>query len=61
MFSVTQKQCGDENEREISLKEKDILMQVKINSTNLDMQIDTFNEVMLIARKIWERLGKSKL
>lgn len=61
MLSVTQKQFGDENEREISLKEKDILIQVKINSTNLDMQIDTFSEVTLIPRKIWEQLGKSKL
>lgn len=43
------------------LKEKDIfLMQVKINNTNLDMQMDTGNKVTLIPRNIWEQLGKPK-
>lgn len=45
--------------REIfSLKEKDnILMQVKINNNNSDMQMDTGSKVTLIARKY---LGKTR-
>lgn len=52
--SVTQKQRGDENEKEIFLlKGKNILMQVKINA-NLDRQMDTGSKVMLIHRNFYE-------
>ena len=35
-------------------KKKDIILKVKINNFDLDMQMDTGNEVTLIPKYFWE-------
>ena len=42
-----------------SIKNKNIMLKVKINNSNLDMQMDTGSEVTLIPRNFWECIGKS--
>ena len=37
---------------------KDIILKVKINNFDLDVQMDTGSEVSLILRNFWERIGK---
>ena len=57
LFSKKQKQeC-----RKIEPKEKDILLKVKVNNFDLDMQIDTGSEFKLIPRHFWECTGKPTL
>lgn len=44
--SFTQNQCGDKKKERKKLKKKEnFLMQVKINNTNLHMQMDTASKV----------------
>ena len=49
---------SNKNVEKIEQKEKDIILKVKINNFNLDMQMDTGSEVTLILRNFWERIGK---
>ena len=48
----------NKNVEKIEQKKKDIIRKVKINNFNLDMQIDTGSEVMLIPRNFWEHIVK---
>ena len=46
-------------ENETNMKDfSDIILKVKINNFDLDMQIDTGSEVTVIARNFWEHIGK---
>ena len=58
VFSVKNK---NKNVEKIEQKKKDIILKVKINNFDLDIQMDTSSEVMLIPRSFWERIGKPTL
>ena len=58
VFSVKSK---NKNVEKIEQKKKDIILKVKINNFNLDMQMDTGSEVMFIRRNFWECIGKPTL
>ena len=49
------------NVEKIELKKKDILLKVKINNFDLDMQMYTSSEVRLIPKNFWEHIGKPTL
>ena len=64
VFSVKNK--NKNVEKKIEEKKKDFLLKVKIKNFDLDMQMDTGSEVMLIPKNFWEgfrmpTLRKSKL
>ena len=42
-------------------QKKDIILKVKINNFDFDMQTDTGSEVTIIPRNFWERIGKLTL
>ena len=42
-------------------KKKDVILKIKINNFDLDMQIDTGSEVKIIQKNFWECIGKSTL
>ena len=50
-----------ENLEKNGTKKKDIILKVKINNFDLDMQMDTGSEVTLTPRNFWERFGKPTL
>ena len=56
VFSVKNK-----NVKKFEQKKKDTILKVKINNFDLDMQMDTGSEIMLIPRNLWERIGKPTL
>ena len=58
VFSVKNK---NKNVEKIEQKKKDIIVKIKINNFNLDMQMDTGSEVTLIAKNFWECIGKPTL
>ena len=45
----------------IEQKKKDILLKVKMNNFDLDMQMDKGSEETLITKSFWERIGKPTL
>ena len=49
------------NLEKIEQKKKDIILKVRINNFDLDMQIDTGSEVTLMTRNFRERIGKPTL
>ena len=55
IFSVKNKNKEIEK---IEQKKKDIILKVKINNFDLDMQMDTGSEVTLIPKIFWEHIGK---
>ena len=57
LFSKKQKQeCRKKLNRS-----KNIILKVKINNFDLDMQMDTGSDVTLIPKNFWERIGKPTL
>ena len=52
-----QKQEG----KKIEQKKKDIILKVKINNFDLDMQMDTGSEITVIPKNYWECIGKPTL
>ena len=53
LFSKKEKEC-----RKNWTEKKDIILEVKIDDFDLDMQMDTGSEVTLIIRNFWEPSGK---
>ena len=58
VFSVKNK---NKNVEKIEQKNKDIILKIKINNFDLDMQMVTGSEVTLIPKNFWECFGKPTL
>ena len=58
VFSVKNK---NKKVEKIEQKKKEIILKVKINNFDLDIQMDTGSEVTLIPKHFWERIGKPTL
>ena len=57
VFTVKKKK----EHKKIKQKKKDFVLNVIINNFDLDMQLDTGNEITLIPRNFWEQIGKPTL
>ena len=51
--SFQKKQKENKNVEKIEQKKKDIILKVKIDNFDLDIQMDTGSEVALIPKKLW--------
>ena len=58
VYSVKNKNKSVEKSEQ---KKKNIILKDKIDNFDLDIQMDTGSEVMLIPRNFWERIGKLTL